>query len=107
MEVQRPNGQEEKDMLRLNYVRDYAEIGYGKVYNFVVDENKSISIDTDKDNAIMSIWFHDIREDNSVVEWFTCTALVYIENIMSDTGMTIDMDKLALFDKCFKDEEVC
>lgn len=95
-------------MLRLNYVRDYGEIAHGmKTYNFVVDENKSISIDTDKDNAITSIWFHDKRVDNSVVEWFTCKALVYIENIMSDMEIAIDVDKLLSFENCFKDEEVC
>lgn len=94
-------------MLKLNYVRDYAEIGYGKTYNFVIDENKSINIDTDKDNAISSIWFHDRRVDNSVVDWFICIALVYIENIMSDLEITIDVDKLLSFEECFQDMEVC
>lgn len=95
-------------MLRLNYVRDYAKIGHGKVFNFRVDDNKSISIDTDKDNAITAIWFHDKREDNSVVDWFSCKALVYMENIMSDQELTIDLDKLALYDDCFIDNgEVC
>ncbi len=94
-------------MLKLDFVRDYAEIGCGKVYNFVVDENKHISIDTDKDNAITSIWFYDKRESNSVVEWFVCKALVYIENIMSDKGIAIDVDKLVSFDDCFDDMEVC
>ena len=94
-------------MLRLNYVRDYAEIGCGKAYKFTVDANRSIVIDTDKDNAINSIWFHDKREDNSVVGWFTCKELVYIENIMSDLEIAIDVDKLVSFDDCFRDEEVC
>ena len=94
-------------MLRLNWVRDYAEIGCGKAYHFKVDDNRSIVIDTDKDNAINSIWFHDKRVDNSVVEWFTCKALVYIENIMSDLEIAIDVDKLVSFDDCFKDMEVC
>lgn len=94
-------------MLRLNYVRDYADIELGKTYNFVVDENKSICIDTDKDNAITSIWFHDFRVDNSVVAWFECTALVYIENIMSDLEIAIDLNKLASFEDDFMDMEVC
>ena len=94
-------------MLRLNYVRDYTENGCGKTYKFTVDVNRSILVDTDKDNAINSIWFHDKREDNSVVAWFTCRALVYIENIMSDLEIAIDVDKLISFNDCFKDEEVC
>lgn len=93
-------------MLRLNYVRDYAKIGCGKAYKFTVDDNRSIVIDTDKDNAINSIWFHDYREDNSVTAWFSCTALVYIENIMSDLEIAIDVDKLLSFKDCFIDMEV-
>ena len=93
-------------MLRLNYVRDYAEIGCGKAYKFTVDANRSVVIDTDKDNAINSIWFHDYREDNSVIAWFICTALVYIENIMSDLEIAIDVDKLLSFKDCFIDMEV-
>ena len=94
-------------MLRLNYVRDYAEIGLGKTYKFEVDDNRSIVIDTDKDNVINFIWFHDQREVNSVVAWFFCTALVYIENIMSDLEIAIDVDKLLSFENCFEDMEVC
>lgn len=96
-------------MLRLNYVRDYSEMGCGKTFIFKVDDNKSISIDTEKDNAITAIWFHDKREDNSVVDWFSCNALVYMEDIISDHELTIDLDKLALYDEWFIDNgvEVC
>ena len=93
-----------KDMLRLVFVRDYTEIGCGKVYSFVVDENKHISIDTDKDNTIISIWFYDKRESNSIVGWFIAKALVNIDNIMS--GIDIDVDKLVSFEDCFEDMEV-
>lgn len=90
-------------MLRLSYVRDYVEQGLGKVYYFSVNDDKRIAIDTDNDDYIDSIWFHDYRnDDNSVVAWFSANRHVSIKDIMG-VGLDLSLDKIALYEECFTD----
>ena len=87
--------------IRLNYVRDYGT-ELGKSFIFSVNENKRISIDTDSDNSIRWVWFHDDRADK-VVSCFTTVGLVYIENITD--GVDLDLNKIRKYDHMFRDED--
>lgn len=87
--------------IRLNYVRDYGT-ELGKSFIFSVNENKRISVDTDSDNSIRWVWFHDDSADK-VVGCFTTVGLVYIENITD--GVDLDLDKIREYDYMFTDED--
>lgn len=88
-------------MVRLDYVRDFGT-EVGKRFCFIVDKNKSIAVDTDRDNSIRWVWFHDDRADK-VVGCFSAVGLVYIENITD--GINLDLDKIREYDNMFRDED--
>lgn len=84
-------------LIKLDHVRDYTAEGLGKRFHFLVDRNRRITVDTDNDNSVTDIWFHDSRSDG--LSWFAVDGLLYIENIM--TGIYLDPDKASAYDDIF------
>lgn len=87
--------------VRLDYVRDFGG-ELGKNFYFRVNKNKVICVDTDSDNSIRVVSFHDLRADK-LVGCFMADGLVYIENITD--GVNLDLDKIREYDHMFRDTD--
>lgn len=81
-------------MVKLERVREFGSAG--KVFYFRVNHNRLITIDTEADNSIKWVWFH---ECDDIVSSFNAEGLVYVENLTS--GIYLDLDKIREYDHMF------
>ena len=78
------------NLIKLSMVRDYRNCGKSFVFN--VSESRHIVVDTDRDNKINMIWFHDHNnKNNSVVNYFRALSPVYIEDITRANYLDVRM----------------
>lgn len=80
------------NLIKLTKVRDYRKINCGKSFVFDVTKSKHIVVDTDNDNKINTIWFHDTKnKNNSVVSFFSALSPVFTSDIMRANYLDVRM----------------
>ena len=85
-----------------------ARLKEGKIlksFDFRVDENRVISIDTEGDNSVNVIFLKDRRRETGdrIVAMFISSGLCYIENLM--TGACLDEKKIVGYAHMFRDTD--